>query len=97
MATTITNSVTLTLGYEGTAFTRKYKFTDVDAGALSSVKAKVLAYNAAVPAADKNVFISDDYDDTDSENIIGEFAGIVAAQYESVEETNIPLFDEGGE
>lgn len=89
MATT--NSVTLTLGYEGTNFTRKYKFTDVEAGALSSVKAKVLAYNAAVPTADKNVFISDDYDATDIENVIGKCAGIVAAYYETREETDIPL------
>lgn len=91
------NSITLTLGYSNTDFTRKYKFTGMDSSAFTSVKAKVQAYNAAIPAADKKIFISDDYDDTDSENIIGEFAGIVAAQYESVEETNIPLFDEGGE
>lgn len=88
-----TNSVTLTLGYSNTEFTRKYKFTDVESSALPSVKTKIQAYNAAIPAADKTVFISDDYDDSDSENVIGEFAGIIAAQYDSVEETNIPLFE----
>lgn len=94
MATT--NSVTLTLGYSNTDFTRKYKFTGMDSSAFTGVKSKIQAYNAAIPAADKKVFISDDYDDTDSENVIGEFAGIVAAQYETTEETSIPLF-EGGE
>ena len=87
-----TNSVTLTLGYTNTDSTRKYKFSDVATGDLTSVKAKIQAYNAAIPAADKLVFISDDYDASDASNIIGEFAGIVAAQYESVEETTIPLF-----
>ncbi len=88
-----TNSVTLTLGYTNTDFTRKYKFTDVEVSALPDVKAKVQAYNAAIPAADKKVFISDDYDASDSENVIGEFAGIIAAQYDSVEEENIPLVE----
>lgn len=90
------NSVTLTLGYSNTDFTRKYKITGMDSSAFSSVKTKILAYNAAIPTADKTVFISDDYDPSDSENVIGEFAGIVAAQYDTTEETNIPLFD-GGE
>ena len=88
-----TNSVTLTLGYTNTDFTRKYKFTDVEVSALPAVKAKVQAYNAAIPAADKKVFISDDYDASDSENVIGEFAGIIAAQYDSVEEDIIPLVE----
>ena len=34
-------------------------------------------------------FISDDYDASDSENIIGQFNGIVAAQYESTAVTEI--------
>ena len=88
-----TNSVTLTLGYTNTDFTRKYKFTDVEVSALTAVKAKVQAYNAAIPAADKKVFISDDYDASDNENVIGEFAGIIAAQYDSVEEEIIPLVE----
>lgn len=89
MAATTTNSVYLTLGYTGTDFTRTYKIDNVESAALSTVKSKVLAYNANIPAADKKVFISDDYDDTDSENIIGEFNGIVAAK--SVEDTRDPI------
>lgn len=86
-----TNSVTLTLGYEGTDFTRKYKFGGVSSAALASVKGNILAYNAAIPAADKKVFISDDYDASDSENIIGQFKGIIAAQAETSTTTEINL------
>lgn len=89
MSATTTNSVQLTLGYSGTDFTRKIKFNDVETGSLSSVKSKILAYNANVPAADKKVFISDDYDDSDDENIIGEFSGIVAAQIQTDTEETI--------
>ena len=87
---TTTNSVTLTMSYTGTEFKRKYKL-DVADSALSSVKAKVLAYNESIPAADKQIFISDDYDNSDPENVIGELASISAASYEVVEYTRINL------
>lgn len=85
---TTTNSITLTMAYQGTDFTRKYKLDNVAAGSLASVKAKVLAYNESIPAADKQIFISDDYDATQG---IGELASITAAQYETVEYTRINL------
>lgn len=87
----VSNSVTLTMAYTGTDFTRKYKLDNVSDSALSTVKAKVLAYNANLPAADKQIFISDDYDASDPEDIIGSLASITAAQYESVEYTRINL------
>ncbi len=93
MAAITKNSVELTLGYTGTESVRKYKFTEVETGSLSSVKTKILAYNAAIPAADKKVFISDDYDASDPENVIGEFSGIVAAKYTTDVETDINLDD----
>ena len=86
-----TNSVILTLGYTNTDFTRQLKIDNVESGALSSVKANILDFNASVTgglsAADglAEFFISDDYDASDSENVIGEFNGIVGAQI--VEET----------
>jgi len=89
------NSVTLTFGYKGTDFTRKYKFGDVAAGALSSIKGNVLAFNASVTGGASSAdglpdfFISDDYDNSDSENVIGELASITAAQYETVTVTEI--------
>lgn len=91
MATTTTNSVILTFGYSNTDFQRNYKFANVENAALSSVKSKIIAYNANIPAADKKIFIADDYDDMDEENIIGEFVGIVAAKVQTDVENDINL------
>ena len=93
----VTNSVTLTLGYTGTDFTRNYKISGLSDAALPQIKTKILAYNANVPAADKKVFVSDDYDASDPQNIIGEFYGIIDAQCDTVEEVDIDLSGtEGG-
>lgn len=75
----VSNNVYLTLGYEDTDFTRKYKFANVDSGALSSVASKVLAYNANVPATDKAVFVSDDGDSMTS--IVGATVEQVTTEY----------------
>ena len=88
---TTTNSITLTMAYSGTDFTRKYKIDKVADSVLASVKANVLSYNANLPEADKKVFISDDYDDSDPEDVIGKLASISAATYETVEYTRINL------
>ena len=87
----VTNKVSLTLAYKGTSYTRNYEF-DVAQSALANVKSKVLAYNANVPAADKLVFISNDYDDSDPENIIGTFENIKSAKVITETTTKIPLF-----
>ncbi|MBR3777117.1 MAG: hypothetical protein IKL02_05945 [Kiritimatiellae bacterium] len=79
------------MAYSGTDFTRKYKLDGVSDSVLSSVKANVLDYNANLPEADKQIFISDDYDNSDPEEIIGSLASITAAQYETVEYTRINL------
>ena len=68
-----------------------YQLDGVATADLATVKAKVLAYNANIPAADRQIFISDDYDNSDPEEIIGELASISAAQYETVEYTRINL------
>ena len=91
MATTTTNYIAVTLGYSNTDFQRTYKIADVDSDALPNVKTKIRAYNANIPAADKKVFISDDYDASDSENIVGEFTGIIAAKIVQDEEEDINL------
>lgn len=86
------NTVTLTFGYKGTDFTRKYKFDDVETGALSSIKTNVLAFNASVTGGASSAggldtfFISDDYD---AANNVGELASITAAQYETTTVTEI--------
>lgn len=83
-----TNSVTLTMTYTGTDFTRKYKLDGVATADLATVKAKVLAYNQNLSATDKKIFISDDYDAAQG---IGELASISAASYETVDYTRINL------
>lgn len=90
------NSVILTLGYSGTDFTRQMRIDNVDNGALSSVKANIIAFNASITgglsAADglAEFFISDDYDNSDPENIVGEFNSIVGAQ---IIEESTTIFD----
>lgn len=86
-----TNSVTLTMAYSGTDFTRKYKIDGVADSILADVKNRVMSYNDNLPAADKQIFISDTYDASDPENVIGELVSITAASYETVEYTRINL------
>ena len=76
----VTNNVYLTLGYENTDFEREYKFSNVSNEALSSIASNVMAYNANVPAQDKQVFVSDEGDNMTS---------IVSAKVEQVTTTYI--------
>lgn len=89
MATT--NSISLTLGYKDSDYTRKYVFDDVATEDLAEVKSRVLAYNANLPEADKTIFIADDYDASDPQAVVGTLKGIVAAQYSVSTTTQIPL------
>jgi len=88
---TTENSATLTMAYRNTDFQRKYQLNDVNADELAQIKARVLDYNANLPEADRKIFISDDYDDSDSENVIGELASITAASYKVVTYDRINL------
>lgn len=89
------NSAKLTFGYTNTDFTRQYTFNNLSTADCEGIKAKVLALNASIAGGTDgdlgDFFISDDYDATDSENVIGKFNGIVAAQYEASTVTDIPL------
>lgn len=86
----VKNSVTLTLGYSNTEFTRKWKIDGISDSDYANVKSKILAVNASLAAGTddglSDFFRSDDYDDSDSNNIVGKFTGIVAAQGESYQE-----------
>jgi len=62
---------------------------ETDQTAAQSAASKIVAYNADIPAADKKVFIANEYDDTDPNNVIGELSGIVAARVVKVTETQI--------
>ena len=83
------NSVTMTLGYSNTDFTRKMKLENVPNASLSGVKSAILAVNASLTGGTddglKEFFISDDYDATDSNAIVGELKGITAAQIDEQE------------
>lgn len=86
----MTNSATITLGYVGTTFTRKYKFDGLTTSQVNALKNKVIALNDSIASGTddglSDFFISDDYDPT---NNIGKCKGIVAAQIESVVVTDI--------
>lgn len=88
------NSATLTFGYTGTDFTRKYTFNDLSASDCENLKSKVLDFNASMTgglsaaAGLSSFFISDDFNASEG---IGYFSGITAAQYESATVTDIPL------
>lgn len=88
---TSVNSVVLTLGYENTDFQRKYSFDGVSDEQLENIKANVLSYNENLTESDKTIFISDDYDASDAQAIVGKLKGIVAAQFSTVVTQNIPL------
>lgn len=91
------NSVTIKLGYTGTDFTREYKFTDVSASALSSVKTRILEINNVLTNTPESVsarkltdnFVADSY-------VIGGTSGkmkaIVDATIVTEQITKIPLF-----
>lgn len=87
------NSVTITLGFSGTDFTRNLKFDNVPNSALSSIVTNAKAVNASLAGGTDDgladTFISDDYDATDSNNIIGKFNRIVAVSSDAVTETVI--------
>ena len=76
--------VYLKLGYTNTDFKRQLTFGNVPESIVSNVKQNVLNYNSTLPAADKNIFIADDYDSAQS---IGALSGIVEAKIEHVQET----------
>lgn len=80
------NIVTLTLGYANTDFTRKITFGGLSADVLTAVKANILAVNSSLEGGTADgldtFFLSDTGDN---------FTGIVAAQYETVETTDISL------
>lgn len=92
---TTTTSITVTFGYSNTDATTKYKFSVDDPTLLNTVKAKALAINASIAGGTDgglaDFFRSEDFDDSDAENVVGKFSGIVALQSDSTEETVINL------
>lgn len=88
----MSNRIKMTLGYEGTKFTRDVTISSVDDDQLSSVKTRIKALNASVSGGTDggltNFFLSDDYD---SDEGIGTFKGIQHATIISKTVENINL------
>jgi len=84
------NSITMTMAYNGTEFTRKYKLDDLEDSALEQAKEKILAINASLAGGNdgglSEFFVADDFDGTN-----GKLKAISAAVIDSVVETDIPL------
>ena len=79
-------SVTMTLGYKDTDFTRKLKLDNVSTSALANVKPKIKAVNASLQAGTDGglgeFFRADTYAASASATI-GTFTGITAAQIDT--------------
>lgn len=90
------NSIKLTLGYEGTDFTRNLTISGVADSIAGDAKAKIKALNASIVGGTdgglSTFFRSDDYDETEG---IGTFAGVTAATIVTTETTHINLDEEG--
>lgn len=84
------NSITLTLGFEDTDFTRQLKFENLPDTALvvNTLKSRILAVNESLSAGTagglSTFFLSDEGDN---------FIGIVAAKTDSVTETVLNITD----
>ena len=85
---TVTNKVSLDIGYTGTEFTRRYTMSGVSNAQLASVESACNAINASLVAGTaggmSNTFISDDFD---AEQGIGYMNKITRAVIVSTEET----------
>lgn len=90
-------SLTLTAGYGGTDFTRKYSFDGLSTADLTDAKSHILAINASLAGGTDGglgtFFRSDDFDDADPQNVIGNFTAITAARVSVTTETPINLND----
>lgn len=88
-----TNNVILTAAYTGTDFERTYNFAGVSSSYLSGIENAVVALNGSIAGGTdggfKEFFRSDDYDDSDSSDIIGELQKIRNIRIETTRDTVI--------
>lgn len=94
----MSNKLRLTFGYAGTDFTRNYTVANVADSLKSGIKDKILALNSSLAGGNSgglNTFFRSD--DFDSDNNVGNFNKITAAQLESTQITVIPLVEEEDE
>ena len=74
------NRIVLSLGYENSTQVRQYSYGGVSTADLPNVEARIMAYNANIPANDKLVFVDDNGNHMSS---------IVSAKVEQITETYI--------
>ena len=91
----IKRSVTITMGYTNTDFTRNFKIDNVANSAFPNIAARAKAINASLAGGTdgglSDFFLADDYDASDPNNIIGKFNRIVAVKSDVNEEEVINL------
>ena len=89
---TVTNKVSLDIGYTGTDFTRRYTMSGISTSQLPSVESACDAINASLAGGTAGgmsaTFISDDFDSTQG---IGYMNKITRAVIVSTEETTLEL------
>ena len=87
---TVTNKVSLDIGYTGTDFSRRYTMSGIANAQLASVESACDAINASLEAGTagglSSTFISDDFDSTQG---IGYMKKIEKATIVSTEETTL--------
>ena len=92
----MSNTIKLTLGYEGTDFTRNFNIPNVSNEDATTAKTKIKALNASLAGGTDGgldaFFRSDDYD---AQEGIGTFSGITAAQIVTTTTEYINLEEEG--
>ena len=83
-------TLTLTLGYKDTNFTRQMKFGGLSDADLADIKENIAALNASITGGTDDglaeFFISDDFD---ASNNIGTLSGITAASTDDTTDTFI--------
>lgn len=88
-------SLELTLGFSNTDFTRNISFGGVSVAALSGIEDAVAAINTSLAGGTDgglaDFFPADDFDDSDSEHIVGKLAGIIDVKSISVADEDIDL------
>lgn len=89
----MSKSISVTLAYKNTDFTRKYKFDDLDDNySVANFKTRAQAFNASLSGGTggnvEKFFVSEDYNSVTHD---GELASITSAQFDNVTTTLINL------
>lgn len=88
-------TVEITMGYSNTDFSRKYTIADVPQSAYANIEAQAISVNDSLASGTDgglaDFFRSDDYDDSNPQQIIGRFNRITDLRSKVQTVNNIPL------